>query len=90
MQRTCFEDRADYADFRDCSQPWRCVVLRLAVLIHRGRTPNIKPRPRLVANGDHLELSFPNRWLDAHPLTRLELEQEAQALTAAGITLEFG
>ncbi len=74
---------------QDCARHI-CVLLRLAVLIHRGRTPNIKPRPRLVANGDHLELSFPNRWLDAHPLTRLELEQEAQALTAAGITLDFG
>jgi exopolyphosphatase/guanosine-5'-triphosphate,3'-diphosphate pyrophosphatase len=67
-----------------------CVLLRLAVLIHRGRTPNTKPRPRLIAEGDDLRLSFPGNWLDSHPLTRLELEQEAQALTAAGMTLEFG
>ncbi len=67
-----------------------CVLLRLAVLIHRGRTPNTKPRPRLVAEGDRLSLSFPGDWLAGHPLTRLELEQEAQVLTAAGMTLEFG
>ena len=67
-----------------------CILLRLAVLIHRGRSPNTKPRPRLVAEGCDLRLSFPGRWLDSHPLTRLELEQEAQALTAAGMTLEFG
>ncbi len=67
-----------------------CVLLRLAVLIHRGRSPDAKPRPRLIADGDHLRLSFPGSWLDSHPLTRLELEQEAQALTAAGMTLEFG
>ena len=73
----------------DCARRL-CVLLRLAVLIHRGRTPNTKPRPRLIADGDRLSLSFPNNWLDGHPLTRLELEQEAQALMAAGITLEFG
>jgi exopolyphosphatase / guanosine-5'-triphosphate,3'-diphosphate pyrophosphatase len=67
-----------------------CVLLRLAVLIHRGRSPNTKPRPRLIAEGDDLRLSFPGNWLDGHPLTRLELEQEAQTLTAAGMTLEFG
>jgi len=67
-----------------------CVLLRLAVLIHRGRSPDTKPRPRLRAQGCELQLSFPGNWLDGHPLTRLELEQEAQALTAAGMTLEFG
>lgn len=66
-----------------------CVLLRLAVLIHRGRTPDAKARPRLTADGDSLRLWFPGSWLDSHPLTRLELEQEAQALTTAGIGLEF-
>jgi exopolyphosphatase/guanosine-5'-triphosphate,3'-diphosphate pyrophosphatase len=74
---------------QDCARRL-CVPLRLAALIHRGRTPNTKPRPRLIAEGDHLRLSFPGDWLDNHPLTRLELEQEAQALIAAGMTLEFG
>lgn len=67
-----------------------CVLLRLAVLIHRGRTPNARPRPRLAVQSDGLHLSFPAGWLDGHPLTRLELEQEAQLLKTAGIALEFG
>jgi len=74
---------------QDCARHL-CVLLRLAVLIHRGRTPNTKPRPRLVVQGDSLNLSFPAGWLDAHPLTRTELEQEAQLLKTAGMTLEFG
>jgi exopolyphosphatase / guanosine-5'-triphosphate,3'-diphosphate pyrophosphatase len=74
---------------QDCARHI-CVLLRLSVLIHRGRTPNTKPRPRLSVDGDQLSLSFPSDWLDAHPLTRLELEQEAQTLTAAGMTLDFG
>jgi exopolyphosphatase / guanosine-5'-triphosphate,3'-diphosphate pyrophosphatase len=74
---------------QDCARHL-CVLLRLAVLIHRGRTPNTKPRPRLAVQGDALRLSFPASWLDGHPLTRLELEQEAPLLKTAGMTLEFG
>ncbi|MCG6895696.1 MAG: exopolyphosphatase [Thiocapsa sp.] len=67
-----------------------CVILRLAVLLHRGRSPLNKPNPALSADMDHLKLSFPGNWLADHPLTQLELEQEAERLAAAGIQLEFG
>jgi len=67
-----------------------CVILRLAVLMHRGRSADNKPNPTLVTDGDHLQLSFPGDWLAQHPLTQLELEQEAERLAAAGIQLNFG
>jgi exopolyphosphatase/guanosine-5'-triphosphate,3'-diphosphate pyrophosphatase len=67
-----------------------CVILRLAVLLHRSRSPISKPNPILSAAGDQLGLSFPDTWLDEHPLTRLELEEEAKRLAAAGIRIEFG
>jgi exopolyphosphatase/guanosine-5'-triphosphate,3'-diphosphate pyrophosphatase len=66
-----------------------CVILRLAVLLHRGRSPISKPSPELHAAGDSLSLGFPDDWLCAHPLTQLELEEEATLLGAAGITLGF-
>jgi exopolyphosphatase/guanosine-5'-triphosphate,3'-diphosphate pyrophosphatase len=66
-----------------------CVILRLAVLLHRGRSPITKPNPELQAEGDTLSLGFPDHWLGDHPLTQLELEQEAILLTAAGIALGF-
>lgn len=66
-----------------------CVLLRLAVLMHRGRSAQIKPDPVLTADSDRLALGFPGDWLDQHPLTRLELEEEAQRLAAAGMVLEF-
>lgn len=65
------------------------VLLRLAVLMHRGRSVVAKPRPRLNVAGDELSLFFPEGWLADHPLTRLELEEEAGRLSGAGITLEF-
>ena len=71
------------------SAPRLCVLLRLAVLLHRGRSATAKPHPILRVAGDRLELRFPPHWLPDHPLTRLELEEEAQRLTAAGIGLDF-
>lgn len=67
-----------------------CVILRLAVLLHRGRSPLSTPNPELSAEADRLRLSFPDDWLADHPLTQLELEQEAERLASAGIVLEFG
>lgn len=74
---------------RQCSQRL-CVLLRLAVLMHRGRSIETKPRPRLRTENEHIDLRFPDGWLDAHPLTRLELEQEAARLAGIDITLDFG
>ena len=67
-----------------------CLILRLAVLLHRGRSSESKPNPTLTTDGDNLALSFPDDWLADHPLTRLELEEEAERLASAGIRLEFG
>ncbi|WP_295878472.1 exopolyphosphatase [uncultured Thiohalocapsa sp.] len=66
-----------------------CVILRLAVLMHRGRSADSIPEPALSAAGDTLVLRFPEGWLDDHPLTRLELEEEASRLLAGGLSLDF-
>jgi len=66
-----------------------CVLLRLSVLMHRGRAGGDGPRPTLGADAENLRLDFPSGWLDQHPLTRLELEQEAEHLSGADMRLEF-
>lgn len=73
---------------RDCTRHL-CVILRLAVLLHRGRSPTTTPFPMLNPDGDRLRLGFPDGWLDHHPQTRLELEQEAERLLPADVRLEF-
>ncbi len=65
------------------------LMLRLAVLLHRGRNPEPLPPTTLKADGEHLRLRFPRGWLEAHPLTRADLEQEAAWLEAAGLKLGF-
>ncbi|MCG8461384.1 MAG: hypothetical protein MI919_34310, partial [Holophagales bacterium] len=64
-----------------------CLLLRLAILLNRSRNPRQLPELRLQVKGKKLTLSFPEGWLDRHPLTRADLEMEERYLTAAGYTL---
>jgi exopolyphosphatase / guanosine-5'-triphosphate,3'-diphosphate pyrophosphatase len=65
------------------------VLLRLSVLLHRGRTETALPALELTADGRELRLRFPRGWLRKNPLTCADLEQEAQYLKAAKYSLEF-
>jgi len=73
--------------------PWHvrvmylAIILRLAVLLHRGRSRSSLPIMRLTAKGRSLEVRFPRGWLTAHPLTRADLALESDYLQAAGIRL---
>jgi exopolyphosphatase/guanosine-5'-triphosphate,3'-diphosphate pyrophosphatase len=66
-----------------------CVLLRLAVLLHRGRSCAAQPGVRLAAVGNALTVAFPDGWLEHRPLTRFELEEEAAYLKAGGFSLSF-
>jgi exopolyphosphatase/guanosine-5'-triphosphate,3'-diphosphate pyrophosphatase len=66
-----------------------CVLLRLAVLLHRGRSPIALPNICLSVRENGLKISFPKSWLDQHPLTQADLEQERDYLQAIKFTLSF-
>jgi exopolyphosphatase/guanosine-5'-triphosphate,3'-diphosphate pyrophosphatase len=66
-----------------------CVLLRLAVLLHRARHDIELRGLRLRPGKRVLKLEFGRGWLRRHPLTQADLEQEAEWLRAAGIRLEF-
>ena len=63
------------------------VLLRLAVLLHRGRSTTALPPVELVARGRTLELRFPARWLKEHPLSVEDLHQEIEFLRVGGMKL---
>jgi len=65
------------------------ILLRLAVVLHRSRTPPPFPELWISVNKRSLELTFPERWLDEHPITRADLEQEGSYLGIAGYELEL-
>jgi exopolyphosphatase/guanosine-5'-triphosphate,3'-diphosphate pyrophosphatase len=77
----------------DLMPPWHTkalyliVLLRLAVLLHRGRGPRSLPDIRLAVQGKSAEIAVPRGWLGEHPLTAIDLEQEADYLAAAGFRL---
>jgi len=53
------------------------VILRLSVIFHRSRTENTLPAIGITAKGNDLTLKLPDSWLNEHPLTINDLEQEA-------------
>ena len=79
--------------FKELPKPLRstaarlCVLLRLAVLLNRGRSSKPLPPIRLEAEKKKIYLKFPENWLAKHPLSLADLEQESQRLRAAGFHL---
>jgi len=56
------------------------VILRIAVLINRDRVPKQLPDIKIEDNEGALKIQFNKKWLEAHPLTDAELEQEKSHL----------
>ena len=65
-----------------------CLLLRLAVLLNRSRTSRPLPTIRLKARKKGVRLTFPEGWLEEHPLVQADLEQEARAWATMGLQLE--
>lgn len=63
------------------------VLLRLAALLHRARVDERPPRLTAATRGEGLSLTLPKSWLETHPLTRTDLDQERNYLAAFGIIL---
>jgi exopolyphosphatase/guanosine-5'-triphosphate,3'-diphosphate pyrophosphatase len=65
------------------------ILLRLAVLLNRGRSPRPLPPVAMAGGKKSLSVAFPEGWLDEHPLTRADLEAEAKVLKKVGYDLGF-
>ncbi|MEM6707837.1 MAG: Ppx/GppA phosphatase family protein [Pseudomonadota bacterium] len=63
------------------------VLLRQACVMHRGRSGDVPQRLAATADERSLTLHIDREWLDGHPLTRLDFEQEAQYLSSVGFDL---
>jgi exopolyphosphatase/guanosine-5'-triphosphate,3'-diphosphate pyrophosphatase len=84
-----------FDSLEDLVPPWDrhaeflIALLRLAVVLHRGRSPQPLPEVRLSAKGRNIALELPQRWMKEHPLTLEDLEQERQYLKEAGFRLSY-
>jgi exopolyphosphatase / guanosine-5'-triphosphate,3'-diphosphate pyrophosphatase len=78
---------------RELAPPWEqrapamTLLLRLAVLLHRGRSTVALPPIKLTPRIDALEVRFPPEWLDDHPLTVADLQSEIEHLKTVGFRL---
>ena len=81
--------------FKSLPKGWRkaaqrlAVLLRVAVILNRGRNLTEPPAVEARAGKAALKLRWPTGWLEQHALTRTDLEQDAQRLRACKFTLEF-
>lgn len=65
------------------------VLLRIAVLLHRGRGVTAPSELSASIVGTQLKLSFAKGWLKENPLTEGDLKQEQSWLKAIGVKLSF-
>jgi exopolyphosphatase/guanosine-5'-triphosphate,3'-diphosphate pyrophosphatase len=65
------------------------ILLRIAIILHRGRTPGTKPNISIEAKEKKIKLHFPAGWLYRHPLNQAELEQEIGTLKKLGYSLKL-
>ena len=78
---------------KELSSPWEkrapamTLLLRLSVLLHRGRSTVALPPIKLTPKSDSLEVRFPPEWLDDHPLTVADLQSEIEHLKTVGFRL---
>ena len=65
------------------------LLLRLAVRLHHSRSRERLPKVQLRAGQATLTLVFPRGWLEARPLTRADLAEEAEHFAEVGFRLRF-
>jgi exopolyphosphatase/guanosine-5'-triphosphate,3'-diphosphate pyrophosphatase len=86
-KKPAIEEADELAPPWDKRAPPMTLLLRLAVLLHRGRSSVALPDIKLTTRPDSLELRFPPDWLDDHPLTVADLQTEIEHLKAVEFRL---
>jgi len=90
-QRRKFPRQNFKALSEDCNQSliYLAILLRLSILLHRDRNESTLPEIKATAKEQNITLQFPNKFLNKHPLTLVDLQQEADYLKAIKFTLDF-
>ena len=63
------------------------VILRLAVLLHRGRDDRNVPKLKARARGSFLQVKISHGWIEKFPLTHADLIEEKQLIRSSGMRL---
>ena len=85
--------RLDAARIKSLPKAWRtsalrlAILLRIAVLLNRGRSADAAPALGITVDGESIELKFDADWLSENPLTVADLEREQEFLRDVGYRL---
>lgn len=63
------------------STKYLTILLRLAMVFNRGRSEVVDTNPELAIEDNVIRLTLPKAWLEQHPLTEADLQQEAEYLS---------
>jgi exopolyphosphatase/guanosine-5'-triphosphate,3'-diphosphate pyrophosphatase len=86
-RKPAIEEKDELTSPWDKRAPAMTLLLRLAVLLHRGRSTVALPEIKLMPRPDALEVRFPPGWLEDHPLTVADLQHEIENLKTVGFRL---
>lgn len=64
-------------------------ILRFSWILNRTRDPDAVPAFKFEGESEEIFVTFDRQWVDDHPLTMTDLEQEKIQLEALGITLQL-
>ncbi len=65
------------------------ILLRIAIILERSRDWDSSRHVRIKLKGEAIKLKFPEHYLDQHPLTLADLEQEKLEVAKAGFELKI-
>lgn len=68
---------------------WLIRVLRLAIVLNHSREAFDVPVPHLKVLEENVSLTMPPEWIEAHPLTTRDIEEEAELQSHAGLPLKI-
>ncbi len=63
------------------------ILLRMAIIFHRGRVEKSLPGMALKVDGKKMKLLLSEKWINGHPLTHADLETEQRHLSYIGYSL---
>jgi exopolyphosphatase/guanosine-5'-triphosphate,3'-diphosphate pyrophosphatase len=86
-RKPAMEEKDELTSPWDKRAPAMTLLLRLAVLLHRGRSTVALADIKFIPRPDALEMRFPPGWLDDHPLTIADLQHEIENLKTVGFRL---
>jgi len=81
--------------FKTLNEQWQenakkiAIILRISILLVRSRHYENLVTPTLSVSDKQIRLTFPENFLEEHPLTSADLQKEQGVLAQGGITFEF-